>query len=94
MSAFTPFPSWISNTKHSGVSSLLFNEPPTFYNDFEDFAIDGDDDNNDEYIDTEKLGDWRAFRKSLNGDKATVSVSKENEDILRTQSEADRKSVV
>ena len=90
VSAFTPFP-WVSKTKNFGVSSRLFNEPPTFYNDFEDFTIDDNNDdgnNEDEYIDTEKLGDWRAFRKSLSGDKATVSVSKENEDILRTQSEA------
>mmetsp|Transcript_110192 Transcript_110192/g.318487 ORF Transcript_110192/g.318487 Transcript_110192/m.318487 type:complete len:465 (-) Transcript_110192:212-1606(-) len=60
---------------------------------------DDDDDDDDDYIDTDSLGDWRNFRRSLsmleegNEDpeqkkEATKTVSKENEELLRSQNEA------
>ena len=71
-----------------------------FYN---DFGEDDDDDEDDDEIDLDSLGDWRDFRRSLNlqqeeevgdGSKKEVKtkrlpklVSKENEQLLRSQSE-------
>lgn len=85
---WNPKPSVTSKPKSAPTPTLLFsssNEPPTFYNDFEGFD---DDDDDEGYIDTNQLGDWRAFRKSLGGETQVKSVSKENEDVLRAQSKA------
>lgn len=71
-----------------------------FYNDFEGFDNDGDNDDEEEdsdgYIDSDDLGDWRKFRMNLaesgsptdkkSGDSPRKSVSKENEEVLRSQS--------
>jgi hypothetical protein len=65
---WNPKPSVTSKSKSAPTPTLLFsssNEPPTFYNDFEGFD---DDDDDEGYIDTNQLGDWRAFRKSLGGE--------------------------
>jgi hypothetical protein len=59
-----------------------------FYNDFEDLEDDDDD-----YIDTDQLGDWRRFRLNLaqtgspspTAQTMRKSVSKENEEVLRSQ---------
>ena len=67
-----------------------------FYNDF-DKEDEDDDEEDDEYIDSAELGDWRKFRMNLAetgtpSDKKTSSeaprksVSKENEEVLRSQS--------
>jgi hypothetical protein len=85
--AFAPRAPWnpISTLSKIVIFSSS-NEPPTnFYNDFEGFDNNDDDEG---YIDTNQLGDWRAFRKSLGGETQVKSVSKENEDVLRTQSKA------
>lgn len=58
-----------------------------------------EDEEEDDEIDLDSLGDWRDFRRSLSmeqkesfdeegGDSTPKSVSKENEQLLRTQSEA------
>jgi hypothetical protein len=80
------------------VSSKLYGSD-NFYNDFGDSAFgqgDNDDEEDDDYIDTEQLGDWRTFRMNLaetgsptdkkSSDAPRKSVSKENEALLRTQS--------
>ena len=76
-----------------------------YYNDFEDYGNDnsnndGKNSNNEEeeYIDTDGLGDWRAFRLNLaesgvasasttRTKTVPKSISKENEEILRSQSQ-------
>jgi hypothetical protein len=98
--AFSPFSKLAfascCRQRRTVFTTLLFsnsnnnNNEPTFYNDFEDYNNneEEDDDDDDEFIDTANLGDWRAFRKSLTGDsKSLESHSKENEKVLRTQSE-------
>ena len=57
---------------------------------------DDDEEEDDDYIDTEQLGDWRTFRLNLaetgnptdkkSKDARRKSVSKENEEVLRSQS--------
>lgn len=42
----------------------------------------------DDEIDPDSLGDWRAFRRSLAGLTTTVAGCIENERVLRTQNEA------
>jgi hypothetical protein len=46
-------------------------------------------DEDDEYIDSDSLGDWKAFRRNLATPPAeeVKSVSKENEELLKTQSQ-------
>jgi hypothetical protein len=59
-----------------------------FYNDFEGYN-DHDDDDADA-IDVNALGDWRAFRRNLafqsKKERAVVSVSSLNEELLASQS--------
>ena len=69
----------------------------TFYNDFEGYndELDNDDDDDDDDEDDDEFllvddRNWRTFRKNLSlqemGNKAPTSVSKENEEILESQS--------
>ena len=85
---------FVSSYHHS---SSKLHSSENFYNDFEESGNDDDDDEDDDgYIDTEELGDWRKFRMNLAetgtpSDKKTTeaprkSVSKENEEVLRSQS--------
>ena len=48
-----------------------------------------EDDEEDDYIDTDSLGDWRNFRKSLTmtAEKPRSAVSKENQELLATQNQ-------
>ena len=80
------------------ITKLLSSE--NFYNDFDDESINAGDgeeeEDEDEYIDTDQLGDWRTFRMNLAEtgsptdkkpkDSPRKSVSKENEEVLRSQS--------
>jgi hypothetical protein len=86
--------------RSASVTKLLSSE--NFYNDFDDESIDAgnsndnDDDDDDDYIDSERLGDWRTFRMNLavtgsptdkkSSGTPRKSVSKENEEVLRSQS--------
>jgi hypothetical protein len=70
-----------------------------FYDDFGEGSIGGDqDEDEDDYIDSNELGDWRKFRKNLSergsptdmeiDDNPLKPVSKENLDVLRSQSKS------
>jgi hypothetical protein len=75
------------------TATRLRAESDNLYNDFDNDDIEDEDD----YIDSTELGDWRKFRMNLAetgtaSDKKTSSeaprksVSKENEEVLRSQS--------
>lgn len=82
----------------SATTRLYSSSEENFYNDFEGFDDDGenDEEDSDGYIDSDNLGDWRKFRMNLaesgsptdkkSGDSPRKSVSKENEEVLRSQS--------
>jgi hypothetical protein len=95
---FTCGPSWglLRRGRIAPVSKLHGSD--NFFNDFGDSAFgQGDEEEDDDYIDTEQLGDWRTFRMNLaetgsptdkkTSDAPRKSVSKENEALLRTQSQ-------
>mmetsp|Transcript_4317 Transcript_4317/g.7196 ORF Transcript_4317/g.7196 Transcript_4317/m.7196 type:complete len:453 (+) Transcript_4317:113-1471(+) len=80
----------------SSRGSILYAGADNLYNDFDE-KDDDDDEEEDEYIDTAELGDWRTFRMNLaetgtasdkktNSEAPRKSVSKENEQLLRSQS--------
>ena len=68
------------------------------YSVFDEDDEDDDDEDDDDFIDTDSLGDWRTFRRNLALDSSlestetskpeatkTKSVSKENEELLKSQ---------
>jgi hypothetical protein len=86
----------------SGAESITkLQSSENFYNDFDDESIDAgndddDEEDDDDFIDTDQLGDWRTFRMNLAEtgsptdkkpkDAPRKSVSRENEEVLRSQS--------
>lgn len=94
--AFTA-PSVLSRSSRQATQVFSSSSPDNFYNDFEGYGDNGGDDD-DDYIDTDNLGDWRTFRKNLSETGVATdkkqdsvprkSVSKANEEVLRSQSEA------
>lgn len=59
------------------------------YNNFdESIGQERDDEDDDEYLNVDMLGDWRAFRRNLAASKlSSSSKSEENEALLKTQCE-------
>lgn len=49
-------------------------------------AVLDDDEDDDDYIDTEALGDWRDFRRTLVPSGSSVKICEENEQVLASQS--------
>ena len=94
--AFTA-PSVLSRSSRQTTQVFSSSSPDNYYNDFEGYG-DNDGDDDDGYIDTDNLGDWRTFRMNLSETGVATdkkqdsvprkSVSKANEEVLRSQSEA------
>lgn len=96
---------WLSQCQQ-GTSSAAQRHTSCLYNSVDDYLdADEDEEDDDEYIDTDSLGDWRNFRRSLSMledssavaaeeesstkslKASTKTVSKENEDLLKSQNE-------